>query len=251
MEEFDLPEEFGVSVSERERVEVSRAGAEKILDVLDETGVRATMFITCYLAERCPELIRRFRKSGHETASHGMNHSHFETADLERSREALERMSGEPVTGFRMARLAPVAKEEILAAGYHYESSMNPVWLPGRYCNLLKPLLPFPEACGLHQYPVSAVPGVRLPLFWLSFKNFPLSFYGLLAEYTAKRTGYFNLYSHPWEYNAESANSRWRIPGYITRHAGDDMADRLKVLIERLKGTGDFITFREAEEHWS
>jgi len=246
MEEFDLPEEYGVAVSENERIKISKIGAGRILDVLDKTGIHATMFITEYFAERCPELVQRMVKSGHEIASHGMNHTRFEPADLKKSREYLEKITGKPVTGFRMARLVPVSKEEILRAGYEYESSENPVWIPGRYNNLRKPLLPYRESCGLIQYPVSAVPLFRIPLFWLSFKNFPLPVYKMLAKCAIKGTGYFNIYSHPWEYCASAADPQWKIPGYLTRHAGMKMEERLKNLILYLKKSGDFMTFQEA-----
>ena len=144
-----------------------------------------------------------------------------------------------------MARLAKVEKLEIMKAGYLYESSLNPVWLPGRYSNAGKPLLPFREQCGLWQIPVSAVPVIRFPLFWLSFKNLPLFLYKTLAGIAIRMTGFFNMYSHPWEYNGESKDPRWKIPGYIVRHAGKEQTERLRSLILFLKRKGEFVTFRE------
>jgi len=58
------------------------------------------------------------QKGGHEIASHGFYHSSFETADLRKSKEALEELTGQPVNGFRMARMMPVEEEEIHKAGY-------------------------------------------------------------------------------------------------------------------------------------
>lgn len=245
VEEFDLPEEYGVPVADEPRIDVSRRGMRRILDVLEETGCRATMFITGYFAERCPEELSRMVSGGHEIASHGMNHSHFDVSDLSTSKALLERLTGKTVTGFRMARLAPVAKEDILGAGYVYESSLNPVWLPGRYNNFRSPLKPFQEGCGLWQFPVSAVPWVRFPLFWLSFKNLPLWMYRMMCKMAISSTGYFNMYSHPWEYCELSRSAEWKIPSYITRHAGEEQGNRLKALIERLRKVGDFQTFQE------
>lgn len=245
VEEFDLPLEYGAPVSEQEKYAVSGDGMARVLEVIEEKKIAATYFVTANFAEHFPELVARMTASGGEIASHGRDHSKFETADLAYSRTVLEKLSGRTVTGFRMARLAPVKKEEILAAGYEYESSLNPVWLPGRYNHFTAPLLPFRESCGLMQYPVSAVPFVRFPLFWLSFKTLHAGFYRWLARRTLRHTGYFNLYTHPWEYNEAARDAKWRIPKYITNHAGGAMADRLGRLIDALKPDGVFRTFRE------
>lgn len=245
IEEFDLPEEFGAKIPESEKLSIAGAGTERILEVIEKTGIRATYFVTGKFAEAFPDLIGRMTASGGEIASHGYDHSYFETEHLERSARVLEKISGQEIRGFRMARLAPVKKEEILKAGYRYESSLNPVWLPGRYNNLTAPLLPFREPCGLLQFPVSALPLIRFPLFWLAFKNLPLKLYCALAAFALKRTGYYNMYSHPFEYNEQARDPKWKIPGYITRHAGPDQAKRLETLIETLRPHGRFITFKQ------
>ena len=245
IEEFDLPEEYGASISTEEKFEISQKGTESVLSLLKERGVRATFFVTGLFAARYPELIRQMAADGHEVASHGMDHSSFEKSHLKESLEILEKISGKKITGFRMARLAKVEKQDITEAGFSYESSLNPVWLPGRYCNLSSPLLPFKEECGLRQFPISALPLVRFPLFWLSFKNLPLSIYKLLTRIAIGKTGYFNMYSHPWEYNQEIAASQWCIPGFIARHAGAEQRERLNELILYLSQYGEFVTFSE------
>ncbi|MBE6391740.1 MAG: DUF3473 domain-containing protein [Lentisphaerae bacterium] len=245
IEEFDLPLEYGAAISVDDKFEISRKGTAAILDLLRETGTRATFFTTGEFALRYPELISRMVSDRHEVASHGMNHTTFEVADLQKSKAVLEEISGQIVTGFRMARLAPVDKAEIKAAGYIYESSLNPIWLPGRYCNLRAPLLPFQENCGLWQFPVSAMPGIRFPLFWLSFKNLPLSIYTIATTLAIRLTGYYNMYSHPWEYNDQAGEKEWQIPGFVVRHAGTGQLLRLKRLIKKLSSQGEFITFSE------
>ena len=91
--------------------------------------------------------------------------------------------------------------------------------------------------------PVSALPVVRFPLFWLSFKNLPLPVYLPLAKAAMSATGFFNMYSHPWEYHERAAEKQWRIPGYIVRHAGESQCLRLKRLISSLGRAGSFETF--------
>ena len=246
IEEFDLPEEFGVSVSPQEKQSVSAEGARALLSVLEEfPAVKATFFTTVCFAESHPDLFARMTGSGHEIASHGMRHTGFHPDDLAESRRILERLSGKPVCGFRPPRLAPISKKDIADAGYRYESALNPVFLPGRYNNFRASLFPFREECGLLQIPVSAVPVIRFPLFWLSFKNIPFPLYAAGMKAAMRKTGFFNLYTHPWEYTHAAADPKWKIPGYIVRHAGEGMCRRLRMLLRLLSERGDFLTFSE------
>ena len=243
IEEFDLPTESGAEIARDEMFSIAGEGTRRILRIVNDKGARVTFFVTAAFAMEFPDLVREMKASGHEIASHGYSHTTFEPADLKRSREALEEIVGAPVRGFRMARLAKVGKKDILDAGYEYESSLNPVWLPGRYSNFSAPLKPFREACGLWQIPVSALPVVRFPLFWLSFKNLPLPLYLSLSKRAMSATGFFNMYSHPWEYNERAAEKQWKIPGYIVRHAGEVQCLRLRRLITGLGRAGTFETF--------
>jgi len=243
IEEFDLPTEFGTEISRGEMFAIAGDGTRRILRIVNEVGIHVTFFVTAAFAREFPDLVREMKSSGHEIASHGFSHTSFEPADLKRSREALEEITGAPIRGFRMARLAKVGKQDILDAGYEYESSLNPVWLPGRYNNFTAPLKPFCENCGLWQMPVSALPVIRLPLFWLSFKNLPLPLYLRLAKTAMSATGFFNMYSHPWEYHERAAEAQWKIPGYIVCHAGEAQCLRLRRLITDLGRAGTFETF--------
>ncbi len=85
IEEFDLPLEHGVELPFERQIEVSRIGAERILDILDGHGVRATFFSTVKFAGHAPEVISRLLKEGHELASHGIRHTGFDISDLKAS----------------------------------------------------------------------------------------------------------------------------------------------------------------------
>ena len=77
-------------------------------------------------------------------------------------------------------------KKEIFLAGYTYNSSINPTYLPGRYNNFDKPRTYYKQD-GVWQIPASVSPLIRFPLFWLSFHNLPLWIYKLLANWTYKK----------------------------------------------------------------
>lgn len=130
IEEFDAPLEHGVELPFEEQMRTSVEGTRKILACLARHRVKATFFCTANFALHAKDLILDIQKGGHEIASHGFYHSSFETADLRKSKEALEELTGQPVNGFRMARMMPVEEEEIHKAGYLYNSSLNRLVFP-------------------------------------------------------------------------------------------------------------------------
>lgn len=237
IEEFDMPLEYGKDISFEDQIAISMAGTNHILDILDKHEIIATFFSTVIFANNAPEIIRRIINSGHELASHGYYHSRFETAHLASSKIALQKLTGQEIKGYRMARMKPVDEKEIANAGYFYNSSINPTWLPGRYNNLSKPRTFYKEK-GTWQLPASVTPLIRFPLFWLSFHNLPLNIYQWLAEKTYKKDGYLNIYFHPWEFTDLLNKERFGFPAYVSRNSGLKMIERMDYFIGYLKQKG-------------
>lgn len=240
VEEFDVPEEYGQILEDSVKFKVSAEGLENVLKLLDRLNIRATFFTTANFAIHHPSKMLEIAKK-HEVASHGFYHSAFCVEDLARSKQALEEILDQQITGFRMARLQPVEDREIQLAGYQYNSSMNPTYLPGRYNNFSKSRLPY-HSEKLLNIPVSVTPLIRFPLFWLSFKNLPLPLYKLASRITLHWDSYLNLYFHPWEFT----NIRgYQLPGYIKKRSGKEMLDRLENYLTWLRPLGKFVTFSE------
>jgi len=234
IEEFDMPLEYGKEISFHDQIEISIIGTNHIIDILEKHEIKATFFSTVIFAQNAPDVIKRLIKSGHELASHGYFHSAFEPAHLATSRKALQEISSQEITGFRMPRMKPVDENEVRKAGYLYNSSINPTWLPGRYNNLARPRTRFKEA-GIWQIPASVSPVLRFPLFWLSFHNLPLGIYTWLAKRTYKKDGYLNIYFHPWEFTDLNDKERFGFPGYVSRNSGKKMIERMDLFIGDLK----------------
>jgi hypothetical protein len=153
----------------------------------------------------------------------------------------LEEITGKPVTGLRMPRMRKVEMSEVKKAGYLYDSSINPTWLPGRYNNLTLPRTPYVQE-GMLRLPASVSPNFRIPLFWLAFKNFPLTFFKYLVKRTLKKDGYVCLYFHPWEF---TDINNYNLPKYTTRHCGEPLQQRLHQLIGFLQQEAEFITIQD------
>ena len=240
LEEFDIPEEYGQKLDKQTQLSVSNLGLKPLLALLSKYNVQATFFITAYYAENHPELVKEISLK-HEIASHAYYHSTFKTEDLRNSKLKLEEISAQEVIGFRFPRLRQVSKGELKKAGYLYDSSLNPTYLPGRYNHLNKPRTIFAEE-EIIEIPTSVVPVIRFPLFWLSFKNLPLPIINLLSAYTLRKDHYLCLYFHPWEF----ADIRsYQLPGYIKNNSGNTMLSKMEKYLHFLKGKGDFISHKE------
>lgn len=234
IEEFDMPFEYGKEISFEDQISISREGTIAILDLLDKYKVKATFFCTVTFAENIPDLIKRITSAGHELASHGYYHSDFKPEHLLQSKLKLEELSGEEILGYRMARMMPVDEIDIKKAGYSYNTSINPTYLPGRYNNFNVSRTFFIKENVL-QIPASVTPLIRFPLFWLSFHNLPLTLYKLLVSWTYRKDQYLNVYFHPWEFTNLDDFDRFGFPGYVTKNTGDHMIKRMENLISWMK----------------
>lgn len=244
-EEFDVPREHGVDYSLEEGMKVSVTGTNRILDVLQRNGVRATFFCTGNFAEHAPEVMKRIMDEGHEVACHGVDHWRPADTDFARSKEIVERITGRTVYGYRQPRMFPVLESEIRRVGYRYNSSLNPAFIPGRYMHLTEPRTWFMKD-GVMQIPASVTPWLRFPLFWLSLHNLPQWLYYWLTRRTLSHDGYFVTYFHPWEFYELKEHPELKMPFIIRNHSGQQMMERLDSLIKMLKGRGhEFITFNE------
>ena len=233
--EFDMPKEYGYDIAFERQIAISRKGLTAILDLLKKHQMRATFFSTVVFAQQVPDLINRLIEEGHELASHTYYHSDFENEHLKRSKEALEQQFGVTVEGLRMPRMLEVSAEEVKKAGYRYNSSVNPTFLPGRYNKLHVPKRFFNEN-GLWQIP-AAVSWFRFPLFWLSFHNLPLWLYKFLLKRSVKSIGYAALYFHPWEFT-DLHQKEFNFPAYVMRNSGEKMIARFDSLLTFIKQQG-------------
>ena len=242
-----MPFEYGKEISFDEQLSISTEGTLKILAILAKNNIRATFYCTATYALNKPEIITKMVNEGHEIASHGYYHSNFKPEHLKQSKDVLEKLSGQTVNGYRMARMMPVDEQEIFKAGYRYNSSINPTYLPGRYNNFGRPRSWFMQD-GVVQLPSSVSPLVRFPLFWLSFHNLPMRLLKWISKITYRKDGYLNLYFHPWEFTDLNKPEKFGFPGYVTRNTGLDFETRIDNFIVwalkngyRFARTGDFV----------
>jgi hypothetical protein len=236
LEEFDMPLEYGGEIGFSEQIEISSAGCEIILNLLARHNIQATFFSTVVFAGNSMNIIRRVVAEGHELASHGYFHSAFETTHLKESREQLSNISGSGIHGFRMPRMGAVNDIDVLEAGYSYNSSINPTYLPGRYNNLFKSRT-ITKQHNMWIVPASVTPLTRLPLFWLSFHILPLWMYKLACISTMNSDNHLNCYFHPWEF-CDISIKKYKLPSYVVMNSGAKMLSRFENMILWMKNSG-------------
>jgi polysaccharide deacetylase family protein (PEP-CTERM system associated) len=84
------------------------ASVGKLLDILAERNIRATMFVLGGEAQRNPSIVKQIADAGHEIGCHGMWHRLIPIlspdefrSDTEMCKKLLEDQSGQEVVGFR------------------------------------------------------------------------------------------------------------------------------------------------------
>ncbi|MDP5039955.1 MAG: polysaccharide deacetylase family protein, partial [Paraglaciecola sp.] len=120
------------------QVRVDR-NTRRLLDIFAKHNVKSTFFVLGWVAERYPDLIKEISKQGHEIASHGYAHRRASeqtreefTADVLRSKNHLEDLLGEKLTGYRAPSFSigytnEWAFEVLAELGFGYSSSTYPV----------------------------------------------------------------------------------------------------------------------------
>ena len=111
---------------------------QTLLDVLRVHNVQATFFVLGHVADQHPTLIEDIQAEGHELSVHGYFHRFVDrltpddfARDLERSIQAVERITGEMPLGhrapyFSVNRGTPWVFDILQAQGLRYDSSLFP-----------------------------------------------------------------------------------------------------------------------------
>lgn len=199
------------------------ANVERILQLLDGCGIRATFFTLGWIAERYPQVVRRIVDNGHELASHGYGHERASSqsqaafySDIQLAKLLLEDISGYEVKGYRAPSFS-IGKGNLWAfdcleqAGYRYSSSVYPIrhdhyGMPDapRFAYRVNKLLELPATTlrlGNRNWPAGGGGYFRLLPYALS--RWMLQQVNLLDGKPAI------FYFHPWELDVHQP----RIPG--------------------------------------
>ncbi len=220
---------------------------ERILQMLDDHGTKATFFTLGWIAERHPQVVRRIVEQGHELASHGYGHERASDltesaffSDIDSAKKILEDLSGCVVTGYRAPSFSIGAAnlwafDCLERAGYRYSSSIYPIrhdhyGMPDapRFAHRVRGALvevPVTTARLLNRnWPASGGGYFRLMPYALSS--------WLLRQVNQNDGQPVIFYFHPWEIDVdqprvEGINAKTRFRHYVNLHRTEGRIRRL------------------------
>jgi polysaccharide deacetylase family protein (PEP-CTERM system associated) len=224
---------------------------ERLLQVFDAAGVKATFFVLGWVAERFPELVARIAAEGHEVASHGTSHrlvydmtpAAFRD-DVRRSKAVLEEAGGQAVLGYRAPSYSITPRslwaiDVLIEEGYAYDASIFPIH-HDRYGIPVSPRHPFrldrakgaiveaPASTvrwGPFNFPVAGGGYFRiLPYWWTS---------GGIARLNRLERRPAIFYLHPWEIDPDQPRLDAGLLGRFRHYRNlEQCEDRLARLLK-------------------
>jgi peptidoglycan/xylan/chitin deacetylase (PgdA/CDA1 family) len=191
-------------------------GGRFFREILAEYDATSTAFVVSSVADSHPDAVRALADAGLEIASHTHTHQLLSELDgdgrrgeLSQSKDVLERVTNEQVSGFRAPAFDITDDHFDLLSdiGYTYDSSVVssrsiPGWYGGEY-DIHEPVPSTAVSADapdtITEFPASVMPGLQLPLTgtWLRFFG---PRYTVLGMKLLARQGITPmLYVHPWE----------------------------------------------------
>jgi peptidoglycan/xylan/chitin deacetylase (PgdA/CDA1 family) len=206
VEEFDWRLGGGRPLPAEEQIRITATGLRLLLPIHQRHGVPATFFVTGAFASAEPDLLSEMAAAGHEIAVHGLAHADdyaklspaVAVDRLQRARGLVDAASGTSAVGFRTPRLRRCPAAVVLEAGFAYDASPHPTWMPGRYFGLNLPRAPWREQ-GITKVPISVLPWIRTPVSWMWFQAAGARLGLIGARLATLGAPYLHLYFHPWE----------------------------------------------------
>ncbi len=242
----------------------------KTLDLLDEYGVRATFFVSGWIADQQPELVREVASRGHEIASRGYYHRGIRQMtpaefrdDLARAREALTRASGQRILGYRAAQRFHAqdlwALDILAEEGYAYDASVLPPWRAALAEDRFR--FAYQHQAGeriLWEFPYSTarVGPLNVPVAGGNFfRQFPHTFVKqAVANWQRTQAAPFVMYFHVWELDPEQP--RINAASLVTRLRHYRKLDKMEWVLRdylahyRFVGGADYLGLRHDVTTW-
>ena len=208
----------------------------RILELFEKQGIKATFFVLGWCAKKNPDLIREILKSGHEIASHGNGHVMCNQLslkdlreDLSRSQKILEDITGVRVNGYRAPSFSvnDHVIEILKEFGYLYDSSYNSFGLNCRHGSLSLDKfssqrgIAFQDNDGFNELPISNIKIFGRTVPWGGggyFRLCPTRLFRYGVSHLLKKDDAYLLYIHPWEIDLHQPRVKKAHIFYKFRH---------------------------------
>ena len=234
----------------------------RLIYLFNEHNIKGTFFTLGWVAEHCPDVVKRIVDEGHELGSHGSNHRRTTTMtrdqvfeDIRISKDKLEQASGKALAGYRAPSFSINETNEwvfdvLVELGFKYSSSTYPIE-HDLYGVPHWPRFPHKRKEGIVEIPVPTIrkneknTGIggggyfRLYPYWLSKRR--------IEKYMASTEQPYNFYFHPWEIDpkqprVEGAPFKSKLRHYVNLHV---MEKKLDMLIKDYEWSSMYETYKD------
>ncbi|WP_420933493.1 XrtA system polysaccharide deacetylase [Alteromonas sp. A081] len=233
----------------------------RLLDLFAANNVKSTFFTLGWVAQRCPDVIKRIVREGHELASHGLAHQRATTMtekqlfdDIKQSKDILENIGGVALKGYRAPSFSindsnTWAYDILKDLGFTYSSSTYPI-SHDLYGVPEWPRFKYQRDNGLIEIPIPTIRkkdtnvGIggggyfRLYPYWLSKRR--------ISEFMKTESAPYSFYFHPWEIDAQQPkfdNAPWKskVRHYIN-------LSKMEGKVVKLLNDFNWVTMQDAYE---
>lgn len=231
-EEFNLPLDFKKSIPNELMLEKAYDGAQRLLTLIRGRQIKMTFFVTKKIAEVYPDLLKQLVAEGHEIGLHGCI-SRKNSSDTKQTietikyaKEKVENNLKTKIYGFKNHKLVILPSAVTHEAGFEYDNSCHPTYVPGRYCNFFKSRR-IKLKDGIINVPISVAPILKLPFSWIWFRTFGLHYAKFCTSWVFLAGDYANIYFHSWDFADIDNKSIFNLPRSLTYNTGRKMLNIL------------------------
>lgn len=228
---------------------------EKILQMLDSKGVKATFFILGWVAESYPGLVKKISRHGHEIGYHTYYHQYLSEfspeafiKDIERGNKILEEVTGKKTRVFRapffsLTNETAWVYDILIEKGFKASSSVKSLIKIGNIVVPNRPVVVRREAGSIVEFPLNRLNWQLVkPVFTGSgyFRVLPFD----ITRKLIARKSYNMIYFHPRDFDKQLPySSRLSPVRNFKNHIGSKSG---LSKLDKLLDFSDFTTFDAA-----
>jgi len=259
VEDYYHAENVWTSLSKQQRGSVkSRVdiGTEKILDLLAQSGNKATFFVLGCIAEGNKELIKKISDEGHEIATHGYLHkplwkhtSETFEAGLEKSLKILFDITGQKIIGYRapsfsLSKVTNWVFDILEKHGIVYDSSISPSLFRSTFKNIKRAPFCFKISKAIQEFPITCFRkgSLEIPMGGGYFRMLPYRITKMGLNSKGRREGDpVIFYIHPWELDSQQPRIKMSYVKAV-RHYGN--INNTEQKLKRLLNEEHFVSIK-------
>jgi peptidoglycan/xylan/chitin deacetylase (PgdA/CDA1 family) len=192
---------------------------DQYIELISELELPVSVFVVGKTLERFPDKVEKLRSSTDSefhlhSYGHDLSKSYEFREEVNRGIEVFESHFGQQPGGYRapQGNIKSAELQQLDEMGFDFDSSVFPSYRPGVYSNLDAPLAPYRPtgSDGLIEYPIGAIPNLRVPLSQSYLKLFGRPYLWFLKRVTLPEVVVFD--SHLQDFFRTASHEQLDVP---------------------------------------